>query len=86
MSRWTPGRTGPQAHWYRRATRDYLKAHPICWLCALPGADTIDHVIPTSKAPALALDPGNWRPAHRVCNARRGNRATMPPSPRSRRW
>lgn len=48
-------------------TRDaFLLAHPICWICGHPGADQIDHAIPTSKAPWLAMEPSNWRSAHGV--------------------
>ena len=35
-------------------------ANPTCWLCAQPGADTIDHVIPQSLHLA---DPGPRRVA-----------------------
>jgi hypothetical protein len=29
MSRYTPGRTGPLAHWYRKASREFLAAVPL---------------------------------------------------------
>lgn len=41
-----------------------------CHLCGLPGADTADHVIPRSKGGDNSLM--NQRPAHKVCNSRRG--------------
>jgi 5-methylcytosine-specific restriction endonuclease McrA len=44
----------------------------VCWLCGGEGADSLDHVIPRSLGGTDEL--GNLRPAHRACNARRGNR------------
>ena len=46
--------------------KQFLAANPNCWLCGHPGADQVDHAIPTSIAPDLAMDPSNWRPAHGV--------------------
>lgn len=42
-----------------------------CWLCGLPGADSIDHVIPRSRG-GDDTDP-NLMPAHVLCNVQRGN-------------
>ncbi|KPI09918.1 HNH endonuclease [Actinobacteria bacterium OV450] len=59
----------------------------ICWRCGVPidlrlnqyngdGRDwTLDHYIPLSINPGLALDKGNVREAHRSCNSSRGNRS-----------
>ena len=47
-------------------SKEFLAAHPICWLCGHPGADQIDHDPPVSKAPWLAYDRAHWRPAHGV--------------------
>lgn len=44
----------------------FLAAHPICWICGHPGADQIDHYIPVSKAPWLAMVVSNWRAVHGV--------------------
>lgn len=47
----------------------------ICWLCERPvtfQAMTLDHVIPKSKGGGFFA--ANLRPAHRLCNLRRGNR------------
>jgi 5-methylcytosine-specific restriction protein A len=49
-----------------------LQIDPVCWLCGGVGADSIDHVVPRSLGGTDELD--NLRPAHRACNARRGNR------------
>ncbi|QDF17443.1 HNH endonuclease [Gordonia phage Coeur] len=43
----------------------------VCHLCGRPGATTADHVIPRSRHGPDALD--NLRPAHRLCNQRRGD-------------
>ena len=44
----------------------------ICHLCARPGADTKDHLLPLSRGGTDDIE--NLRPAHRICNGRRGNR------------
>lgn len=61
----------------------------VCWLCGKPcdiNADTnadeypsIDHVIPISKGGKDRWD--NIRLAHRICNARRGNKVYAPGVP-----
>lgn len=45
----------------------------LCHLCGLPGADTVDHLAPTSQAPHLRWDTDNARPAHGSCNYKRGD-------------
>ncbi|MFE6846553.1 HNH endonuclease [Streptomyces sp. NPDC057686] len=69
----------------------------ICWICGTPidlrltqrdgkGQDwTLDHWIPLSIDPSLALDPENAREAHRSCNSSRGNRPHTS-GPTSRNW
>jgi 5-methylcytosine-specific restriction endonuclease McrA len=34
----------------------------------------LEHVKPVDKFPELAHDPSNQKPAHFVCNAKKGNR------------
>lgn len=56
-----------------------------CWLCgkpidytlpkAHPDAFNLDHAIARAIRPDLAEDPANFRPAHKVCNERRGSAA-----------
>jgi CRISPR/Cas system Type II protein with McrA/HNH and RuvC-like nuclease domain len=56
-----------------------------CWMCKQPidwdadhrsgNAYELDHVLPVSTHPDVALDPGNALPSHRSCNRNRGNRA-----------
>ena len=49
-----------------------------CYYCGHEGQDgnglTIDHVIPVSKAPELAIDESNMRIACKSCNSRKGSR------------
>lgn len=42
-----------------------------CHLCGGPGANTIDHLIPTSVRPDLRWEMSNVRPAHHRCNSLR---------------
>lgn len=61
----------------------------VCGICGLDGADSVDHIIPRSQGGAI-YDEANLRPAHFICNARRGaNRPLkrpIKPFPTSRRW
>ena len=36
-----------------------------------PRAFELDHCLPVSSHPELALEPSNFKPAHAVCNRRR---------------
>lgn len=71
----------------------------VCWLCTLPidmslskrdprhaMAWTLDHVVPLSLDPSLALEPTNAREAHRRCNSKRGNRVGRITMHASRVW
>lgn len=66
-----------------RLRRVLIKKYgPFCWLCGKPIDLTIkhpdpwsfsrDHVIPRSKGGTDAIR--NQRPAHRICNQKRGNK------------
>lgn len=44
-----------------------------CHLCEKPGATTADHLVPRSLGGSDAIE--NLRPAHKLCNSRRGNRS-----------
>jgi 5-methylcytosine-specific restriction endonuclease McrA len=47
---------------------------------------TIDHVLPLSLYPHLALDITNMREAHRKCNSSRGNAQGKGKGKISRNW
>ena len=42
----------------------------VCHLCGLPGAYTLDHLLPRSLGGGDELD--NLAPAHKTCNSSRG--------------
>lgn len=42
----------------------------VCHLCGMPGADSIDHIIPRALGGTDELD--NLMPAHARCNSSRG--------------
>lgn len=50
----------------------------VCFYCGHEGQDgnnlTIDHIIPVSKAPELAIDESNMRIACKSCNSKKGSR------------
>lgn len=69
-----------------------------CHLCGKDGATTADHVVPRSRG-GLVYAVENGRPAHKVCNSRRGAMpldqwfalhplptAPLDPLPPSRKW
>ena len=69
----------------------------ICWLCGKPidmtldaqthaYGWTIDHVLPLSMYPELAVDITNMREAHRHCNSSRGNGTNKAKGKISRNW
>lgn len=57
-----------------------------CWLCNLPimGTVSVDHVIPRSKGGTD--DIRNLRPAHPLCNYKRGNSTVLVPLSTTTRW
>jgi 5-methylcytosine-specific restriction endonuclease McrA len=62
---------GPNVKRYNSAV--FAAFGSTCHLCGRPGADTVDHIVPTSVAPARRWDVDNGRPAHRSCNSARGD-------------
>lgn len=69
----------------------------ICWICSMPidmtlDAQThalgwtIDHVLPLSMYPELAVDISNMREAHRRCNSSRGTGVHNGKGKVSRNW
>ena len=82
---------GKDRHAYRVARENFrvrcMAAREPCWLCdedisyhlrSGPMAFELDHAIPVSVEPRLALDPNNYRPAHAVCNRKRQAGAAVP--------
>jgi 5-methylcytosine-specific restriction endonuclease McrA len=48
----------------------------VCYYCGAENKDmTIDHIIPISKAPELAIDIENMVTACKPCNSSKGNRS-----------
>ena len=48
----------------------------VCFYCGYEGKDmTIDHIIPVSKAPELAIDINNMVSACKPCNSRKSARS-----------
>jgi 5-methylcytosine-specific restriction endonuclease McrA len=70
----------PRAPWHdRRAVRERLDAnsrlvlerdHHICHICGLPGATTVDHLVPRAHG-GDSSDTDLLAAAHRSCNSRR---------------
>jgi len=82
-----PARTaGRKGRPWRRLRAEVLSASDICWLCGLPGADTVDHILPLSRHPELAHDRANLAPAHLRCNSSKGASSGRSTTAASRRW
>lgn len=79
---------GRRTRTFKRLRQRVLESSDICWLCGLPGADTVDHIVPLSVAPHLGEVAENLRAAHRTCNSSRGARFVdaVRAVPTSRRW
>ena len=83
-------RAGGRPH-RRRASKLKQDAH-VCWLCGQPidpelkaphpYSFSADHVVPLARGGHML---GELRPAHRICNMRRGTGSPQP-SRRSRQW
>jgi 5-methylcytosine-specific restriction endonuclease McrA len=63
---------------WRRLTAGFLTAHPYCSDCSEKGLTTpatvVGHVVSVWKDPSRRLDPTNWKPLCRGCNARDAHR------------
>lgn len=89
-------RHGRDGHRVREARRRQRSKGLPCYLCGQPidysaGPDdplafNLEHVIPLSVAPELALDPSNHRSAHRRCNRAKGAGPAVVPTRTSRAW
>ena len=79
MARRSAARRGGRP--YRRAAARLRREARVCAICGLPidpmlrsphpFSFTVDHIVPLSMGGDLN-DPGNMRPAHRLCNMQRG--------------
>jgi len=58
--------------WARKRETVLRQGEGICALCGLPGADSVDHIVPRSMGGSADL--ANLQPAHAVCNSRKGGR------------
>jgi len=74
---------GPNVKRYNAAV--FAAFGSTCHLCGRPGADTVDHIVPTSHDPARRWDVDNGRPAHRSCNSARGD-SPAPAEYHAERW
>ncbi|MFI5955825.1 HNH endonuclease [Cryptosporangium sp. NPDC051539] len=83
MSARTAGRKGRP--WRRLRDLVLAASGGICALCGLPGANSVDHIVPLSKGGA-PMAPSNLRAAHSTCNSKRGNRMQLRTVKTSRDW
>jgi len=76
MVRCVPGELRPYGATVRRFFVAVVAHYgSTCHLCGRPGADTVDHLVPTSVDPSLRWEMSNVRPAHFSCNSSRKDRA-----------
>lgn len=97
MYRGNPGRRTTVGATWRKLQAKVYSSTTVCWLCGgevdrtvrrtHPMAPSVDHAIPKSVAPQLALVLSNLRLAHYGCNSSRGDRLSPTvTSTQSRRW
>ncbi len=70
--------------WKRISHAVLLRDAHTCGICGLPGADTVDHIIPRARGGDHT--PANLRAAHRACNSRRGAARQGLPHAAPSRW
>lgn len=60
---------------WQKASRAYLRAHPLCAECARHGqytkADVVDHITPHRGDYSLFWDKTNWQPLCKECHDRK---------------
>lgn len=70
---------------YERLRRQILERDQyVCWICELPGATEVDHVVPRDRGGTH--HPSNLKAAHKRCNSGKGNRSVLPRARISERW
>lgn len=57
-----------------------LAPHGRCPICGVQQASTLDHYLPKSEVPTLAVDPGNLVPACDRCNRKKTDKLSSDPS------
>lgn len=76
-------RRGYNAAW-RKASKQFLAAHPLCGECRLNGrlvkATVVDHVIPHRGDKELFWDRSNWRALCKRCHDRKTRREDETPT------
>jgi 5-methylcytosine-specific restriction endonuclease McrA len=60
----------PPRGWRKLREAVFRRDGHVCWRCGLPGANSVDHVIPVVLGGDHSL--GNLRPAHSSCNSSAG--------------
>ena len=58
--------------WWRKASKAFLQAHPLCVRCMEEGkymrATVVDHIKPHRGDPKLFWDEGNWQSLCKKCH------------------
>jgi 5-methylcytosine-specific restriction endonuclease McrA len=72
LMRGTPAQRGYDRAYRRLRLEVLAESGGLCYWCGRPGADTADHLIPTSRGGSSERD--NLVAAHRGCNSARGGR------------
>lgn len=62
--------------WQHKIRPAVLAESDTCWICGLPGADTVDHIVPMSKG-GHPTHRSNLAPAHMLCNTLRSADITI---------
>lgn len=62
-------------HRWRKATKAYLNAHPLCVRCSaqnrVAGSEVVDHIIPHKGDRGLFWDISNWQALCKRCHDRK---------------
>lgn len=55
---------------WSKASRQFLKEHPLCAVCGKPATET-DHIVPHKGNKELFWDVSNWQPLCHECHSRK---------------
>lgn len=64
-------RNGSQRDYYEKIRENTPNGK--CLICGVDTANTLDHYLPKSQVPTLAVDPGNLIPVCSTCNGKKGD-------------